>query len=113
MRTMPALRAMPGLMLAAVVCGSSPGCSWVRVSDAGETVKVVSNEEVVGCERLGTTKARVAHTLWLVPRRGEDVERELDALARNEGAGLGGNVVTPMGEERAGLREFAVYTCGD
>ena len=113
MRITPAHRALSGLVLAAVACASSLSCTWVRVSDAGQAVKVVPNEEVLGCERVGSTKARVVRKLWLVPRRQVDVERELDALARNEGAGLGGNVVTPMGGEQAGQREFAVYTCGE
>ncbi len=91
----------------------SLGCAWVPLSDQGETVQVVANNEVTGCERVGNTKTRVLRKLWFVPRRQAVVEHELQTLARNEGGKLGGNVVTPLPSRQPGEREFAVYVCSD
>ncbi len=90
-----------------------PGCAWVSVTDAGDDVRVFSSYEVSDCERLGNTKASVLPKVWFVPRPKGAVEKELTTLARNEGAGMGGNVVTPLPSPAPGEREFAVYVCGD
>jgi hypothetical protein len=92
---------------------STFGCSWVPLSDEGERVQVVANNEVTDCERVGNTKAKVLRKVWFIPRRESVVEGELRTLARNEGSKLGGNVVTALPSKREGEREFAVYVCGD
>jgi hypothetical protein len=92
---------------------ASAGCAWVPLSDDGAEVYVVANNEVTDCERVGNTKTRVLRKLWFVPRRQAIVDQELRTLARNEGAKLGGNAVTPLPSRRPGEREFAVYVCGD
>ena len=89
------------------------GCSWVPLSEDGESVQVVANNEVTDCERVGNTKAKVLRKVWFIPRRESVVEGELRTLARNEASKLGGNVVTAMPSKREGEREFAVYVCGD
>ena len=66
------------------------------LSDDGAEVYVVANNEVTDCERVGNTKTRVLRKLWFVPRRQAIVDQELRTLARNEGAKLGGNAVTPL-----------------
>ena len=101
------------LLLGVVALSGPMGCSWVPLSEEGKGVEVLSNNEVTDCERVGNTKATVLRKLWFVPRRDAVVEGELETLARNEGGKLGGNTVTPMGSERNGKREFAVYVCGD
>jgi hypothetical protein len=89
------------------------GCSWVPLSEEGEKVMVTSPDEVITCERVGRTKAAVLRKVWFVPRRQSAVARELATLARNEGAKLGGNTVTPLGQEVDGKRTYAVYVCED
>lgn len=106
-------RSKLSLSLSMIVCWLAPGCAWVSLSEPGQSVDVVANTEVLGCERLGNTKARVLPELWVIPRRDAVVERELAALARNEGAKLGGNTITPMPSRAKGEREFAVYRCDD
>lgn len=101
------------LFLAAALLGSSLGCAWVPLTEEGQDVQLLGNNEVVDCERVGNTKARVLRKLWFVPRREAIVQKELATLARNEGGKLGGNTITPMGDERDGKREFAVYVCED
>jgi hypothetical protein len=101
------------VLVAVAVGGFGVGCTWVGISDEGRDVVVLPNAELIDCERIADTRSRVPRKVWFVPRRGVDVEKELETLARNEAALLGGNVVSPMGQERAGQREFAVYRCGD
>ena len=101
------------VLFSVAVLSGSLGCSWVPLTDEGRGVDVIANNEVIDCERVGNTKGMVLRKLWFVPRRQAVVEEELETLARNESAKLGGNTVTPMGFERDGKREFAVYVCGD
>lgn len=92
---------------------SSLACSWVPLSEGGEQVRLVANNEVADCDRMGTTRASVLQKVWFVPRRRSVVRRELETLARNEGGKIGGNTVTPLPSRREGQREFAVYRCDD
>lgn len=89
------------------------GCTWVPLTEAGSEVHAVANPEVLGCERVGTTKARVLPKLWFIPRQHAVVEAELETLARNEAAKLEGNTVTGLPSRTPGEREFAVYRCYD
>jgi hypothetical protein len=102
-----------GMLNLGLIIMTSLGCSWVPLSEDGERVQVVANNEVTDCERVGNTKAKVLRKVWFIPRRESVVEGELRTLARNEGSKLGGNVVTPLPSKRQGEREFAVYVCGD
>ncbi len=101
------------VLLSVAVLSGPVGCAWVPLTEEGRGVDVIANNEVTDCERVGNTKGMVLRKLWFVPRRQAVVEKELETLARNEGGKLGGNTVTPMGSERNGKREFAVYVCGD
>jgi len=95
------------------IASLSMSCTWVSLREEGKGVRIVANSEVIACERVGNTKARVPRKVWIVPRPESAVEQELETLARNEGGKLGGNTVTPMGREREGERRYAVYLCGD
>jgi hypothetical protein len=97
----------------ALVLACTLGCTWVPLTPAGEAVAVTATNEVADCERIGSTQAKVVRKLWFIPRTRSVVQRELDTLARNEAAELGGNTVTHMTDEEEGRRDFAVYTCGD
>ncbi len=99
--------------LAAVLLLPGLGCAWVSLDDRGAEVSVVSNAEVADCERVGNTRASVLHEVWFVPRRQAAVDRELAILARNAGAELEGNTVTPLPARSPGERDFAVYRCDD
>lgn len=100
-------------MLLLLAVAGAPGCAWVPLTDAGAEIQAVANAEVLGCERLGTTKARVLRKVWFVPRQESVVETELETLARNEAVKLEGNTVTALPSRSPGEREFAVYRCHD
>ncbi len=100
-------------LLVGVALTVSVGCAWVPLSDEGESVQLVANTEVTGCERVANTHAAVLDKLWFVPRQEAIVHRELAILARNEGAKLGGNTVTALPVQLEGERDFVVYRCDD
>lgn len=102
-----------GLPGVAMLIALTTGCTWVGLSDEGEAVRIVANSEVNDCQRVGNTKARVPRKVWFVSRPESAVSQELETLARNEGAKLGGNTVTPMSRQKNGERRYAVYVCGD
>lgn len=89
------------------------GCAWVPLSDDGEQVQAMANTEVTGCKRLGNTKVSVLKEILFVPRPQWAVQDELETLARNEGAKLGGNTVTALPSKLEGERDYAVYRCED
>lgn len=101
------------LIALAFASALASGCAWVSLTPEGASVQLVANSEVMDCERLGTTKARVLRELGFIPRRMSVVRRELEILARNESAKLGGNTVTPLPSQLEGERPFAVYRCDD
>jgi hypothetical protein len=99
--------------LLSLIVALAAGCSWVPLTEEGEKVTMTARDEVITCERVGRTRAAVLRKVWFIPRRQSAVARELETLARNEGAKLGGNTVTPLGEEVDGKRTYAVYVCED
>ena len=87
------------------------GCSWVKVTAEGETVRLMaSTDDVTHCKRLGTTTTQVLSKV-LLKRNAEKVAGELAALARNQAAKMGGDTIAPSTEVVDGERTFAVYQC--
>ena len=91
----------------------STACTWVAVTPGGDRVALRSEADVTGCEKVGSTSAKVLEKVWFVERSKGKVDRELDTLARNEAATLGGDTVVPTSKEIGGKREYAVYDCTD
>ncbi len=96
----------------AVAC-SVLGCAWVEVDPgAAERVRVASADEVVDCERVGTTKARTKAAIGFVKRNEQKVADELATLARNDAPELGGDTIVADGPiDLDGTQRFSVYDC--
>lgn len=97
-----------------VICGLILGltaCSWVTLTPSGEKARVLDPEDVVHCRKVGattvTTRAQVAN----VYRSQGKVAEELQILARNAAADLGGDTVVPQGPAVDGKQTFDVYKC--
>jgi hypothetical protein len=86
-------------------------CTWVELTPAGDTVRIVSANEVEGCKRLGTTTASLRDKILGIERNQERVQRELNTLARNGAADMKGDTVVPISEPDDGKQRFAVYRC--
>ncbi len=87
------------------------GCAFTEVEPEAEQVEVLEAARVSHCERLGETQVSVAHKIGFIPRGDKAIQNDLDNLARNSGAGMGGDTVTPMGQPQNGNQTFGVYDC--
>lgn len=97
----------------AALAGLTAGCTWVDLTHEGRGVRVASAAEVAGCERLGATHSKTSDNVWIFARSDSKVEYELEALARNEAAAMGGDAIIPTGPvSEGGRRSYDVYRCG-
>lgn len=102
MKALPLL-ALPLLLVA--------GCTWVSPSPEAKDVIVLDQARVTHCKQLGKTEVSVLDKVGFVERVDEDVEHDLAVLARNEGAKMGGDTVSPISPVKNGKQTFGVYRC--
>ena len=86
-------------------------CSFVSLDPQARDV-VVQNDAgaLKGCKSLGSTTV----SLWSKSETFQSqktVENQLDTLARNEAATMGGNTVIANSEINNGQRTYSVYNC--
>ena len=97
-----------------VLCGLLfvlTACTWVKSTPEGRQVKVLTADAVGNCERLGTTTSKALSKVGFVNRNQGKLSVELELLARNEAAVMGGNAVVVDSEIEEGRQRFAVYKC--
>ncbi len=87
------------------------GCTWVTLNPQGEQVLVASMEEVAGCKRVGKTTVSTLAKLVGLNRHEKSMEDELNKLARNSAADMGGDTVVPISPVEDGTQVFGVYRC--
>jgi hypothetical protein len=85
-------------------------CSGIKLTDAGEKVRVLDPSEVSSCRKLGKTNNAVTARV-VVERPEEAVAKELRILARNSAAGMGGDTIVPLTVIENGQQTFEVYKC--
>ena len=98
-------------MAAPVLWAAALGCAWVPLEPQAEAILVRAAGDVSGCERIGKTGTRTTDRIGPFARRESKVRQELEALARNEAAEMGGNAVAPLGEMAGGEQDFGIYRC--
>lgn len=87
------------------------GCTWVKLTSEGETVAVMNSADAA-CKRLGTTTSHGKADVASIDRNEEKVATELETLARNHTAGMGGNAIVADGPVTDdGKRTYIVYKC--
>lgn len=86
-------------------------CSWVKLNPAGEQVAVAEMAAVADCKRVGKTTVSTLSRVVGLRRYEESMQDELNILARNSAAELGGDTVVAISPIEAGKRIFAVYRC--
>lgn len=101
------IRSTIGLLLA----GGLAACAWVELKPQAEKVRVLSAYEVGRCKLLGNVTSTTAATIGFIARSQSTVQEELDRLARNHAAGMGGDSIVPKGPMREGEQSFNVYRC--
>lgn len=88
------------------------GCTWVDLKPDGGRVRLVDARSVDRCKRVGHVTARTTDSVGLISRRDTDVDQEIEFLARNNAAELGGDAIIPISRRVDGEQTFAVYRCG-
>ncbi|HEX9184346.1 MAG TPA: DUF4156 domain-containing protein [Burkholderiales bacterium] len=96
------------LLSAVAVAG---GCSFVELTKEGEGVRIAKAEEVAACTGLGRTTASVAHEVGFIPMHPERVQENINLIARNSGANMGGDTIVPASGITDGRQTFEVYRC--
>jgi hypothetical protein len=88
------------------------GCTWVKLTAPGESVRVGTMAQVAGCEKLGATHAKTSTKVGIFGRSPKKIDEEIENLARNEAADMGGNTIVAQGPTSSeGRRSFDVYRC--
>ncbi len=87
------------------------GCTWVELTSQGEKVRVLGAEEVTKCQRVGQTTVSLLDKLAGIERNPEQVQEELNRLARNSAVDLDGDTVVPASAVENGKQTFTVYRC--
>ena len=98
--------------LLTVMCSAlMSGCTWVKLSEGGETVTVVAAADG-SCKKLGSTLSTTKADIASIDRGASKVATELETLARNAAAEMGGNTISPETEvSQAGSRRYGIYRC--
>jgi hypothetical protein len=97
------------LMVAAAILLAA--CSFIELTKEGEKVRLVETGEIMGCKYLGQVTASVADRVGIVGRKEESVQENVNVLARNAAADMGGDTAKPADNLKEGKQKFDVYRC--
>jgi len=99
--------------LAAALCVSLAGCTWVALNPNAEGIRVAADEAAVAdCQQVGGVRARTKASVGFISRSPEKVALELQTLAKNDAVELGANTIlaeAPPSIE--GAQRFKAYRC--
>ena len=98
------------LILLPSLCLSA--CTWVTVTSEGAGVKSLTAAQAQGCNRLGQTHSQTVDKIAFVKRSNRKQKEELEKLAKNEAANMGGNAIVADTKIVDGRQTFIIYKCG-
>lgn len=101
------------LVVCLLLAGMITACTWVKPTPEGERVRVATADAAADCRRLGKVTVSLKHEVARVERSADKVATELETLARNEGAVMGGDTVVALSKPVEGRQEFAIYDCSN
>ena len=107
---MKAIGTSSGLILFAIVVPMF-ACTWVPLTSEGKSVRILQPSEVTDCEKIAQTTSTTRDQVAMFARTDQKVREELDSLARNEAADLGGDAIVRIGTATDGRQSFDVYRC--
>lgn len=88
-------------------------CSGISLTDEGEKIRVLEPSEVGSCRELGKTNTSVTATVAGIERPDDTIAKELETIASNSAARMGGDTIVPLTIVEAGQQTFMVYKCVD
>lgn len=95
-----------------LLIGVLPACTWVKPTDAGQNVRLLTAEQVSTCKKLGKATVSVLDKVGFVSRSEDKVDEELQTMAKNSAAEMGGDAIVIAGPVSKGEQPFDVYRCG-
>ncbi len=87
-------------------------CSSLQLTEGGEKVRVLEPGEISSCKNLGRTNTSVTDRI-VVERPADTIAKELEIVARNSAARMGGDTIVPLTMIEQGQQTFVVYKCVD
>jgi len=87
------------------------GCTWIKPSPGAEGVRVLGAGDVSACQKLGDTTVSLLHKVAGINRSEKKVRTELETMARNSAAEVGGDAVVATSPVADGEQSFDVYQC--
>lgn len=86
-------------------------CTWVKTTPDGAKVRVAQASEVRNCASKGEVTASLKSRVGAFERKPGKVAGELEALARNEAATMGGDTIVAKSLVNEGRQSFDVFSC--
>ncbi len=99
---------LPLLVLLATLVA---GCTVLGVTDEGAAIRLAKPDAVASCNKLGRITASVLHRVGIIPRHPDAVQEEIEIVARNSAAQMGGDTIVPASDVQDGKQSFDVYLC--
>ena len=87
------------------------GCTAISLTSEGEKIRVMGKDDVVACKHIGKTTATVTAKVAGLKRKEHIIKKELEILARNAAANMGGDTIIAVGKIDEGKQSFKVYKC--
>jgi len=87
------------------------GCSLVKLSPQADQVRLMTAKSASHCKVLGATTVSVLSEILFFDRNPKSMLEELEILARNSAAKMGGDTASPDGDPVGGEQSYTVYRC--
>jgi len=107
----PTSRTIILLPLLAILLASLQACTWVKPTEGGAGVVVSDGAGISNCVRKGSVESVLKSRVAGVDRNATKVAGELETLARNEAALMGGDTIVAESAPLDGTQTFGVYRC--
>jgi hypothetical protein len=88
-------------------------CTWVEITEKGKNVNLKTNDVIAACKLMGETTVYLRDKIIGINRSKESVQEELQTLARNSAAKMGGDSIVANSEINEGRQAFNVYRCSN
>lgn len=86
-------------------------CTWVKMDQGADQVRVAEGSDLSACENKGTVTASVRAKVGFYERNDMKVEDELETMARNSAVEAGADTVQALGDVVDGEQKFGMYRC--
>ena len=96
------------------VAAFAGGCTWVAPSPeaVGKGIAVMDGADVTHCRLMARTDLSVPDKLGTLQRLSEDMQNDLQTLAKNQAAAAGDDTVAPLTTQAGGKQTWGLYACG-